>query len=528
MDSSSDITIQWQSSSDNRSWINLTGATTASYSVPSTKAAGTYYYKAVLKSGVCSTAETQTVTVTVIPKSVAGTISGAATVYAGTNNTVLTLNGYIGTGIQWTLSATSTGTYLPISGATSDTYTSSNLIATTYYKATVTNGVCSTVTTATAVAIIVSQPAIATSVSGGGAVCYGSTKVLTLASGYVGTIQWQSSKDNNTFTNIVATATSATYTVPSTLNANSIYFFRAFITNGAYTAITSSVTIIVAPAVVTGTLSGPTTACIGTTGNVLSLDNYVGTIQWQSATTISGIYSNIASATSATYTVPTTVAGTKYYKALVTNGGCSSNAPAIGFTVLPLAKATTISGANTLATAICTTSGSVTLTLAQGYVGTIQWQSATTVSGIYTDIGGAVSATYNTTSTEVGATYFRVKMTGTCSVVYSTAVAVYFTFCGAKSANEGIISKAVSKAEYNVKAYPNPFNERFGIVLQTQSDERVNVLVYDMQGKLYDQKQGILVSELDQLSLGENYASGDYLLVVAQGAQIKTVHIVKR
>ena len=96
--------------------------------------------------------------------------------------------------------------------------------------------------------------------------------------------------------------------------------------------------------------------------------------------------------------------------------------------------------------------------------------------------------------------------------------------CGLKNVDSEV--KALL-SDYSVTVYPNPFNERFGIALQTQSDEMINVLVYDMLGKLLDKKQ-VLTSALDQFSLGENYASGDYLLVVAQGAQIKTFHIMKR
>ena len=75
-------------------------------------------------------------------------------------------------------------------------------------------------------------------------------------------------------------------------------------------------------------------------------------------------------------------------------------------------------------------------------------------------------------------------------------------------------------------AYPNPFTSTFGISLATPSADVVNIIVYDLQGRLIE-KQNVFVSQLDSLQIGTNYPSGDYLLVVAQGANIKTSHIHK-
>ena len=75
-------------------------------------------------------------------------------------------------------------------------------------------------------------------------------------------------------------------------------------------------------------------------------------------------------------------------------------------------------------------------------------------------------------------------------------------------------------------AYPNPFASTFGISLATPSADVVHVMVYDLQGRLIE-KQNVFVSQLDSLQIGTNYPSGDYLLVVAQGANIKSSHIHK-
>jgi uncharacterized repeat protein (TIGR01451 family) len=116
---------------------------------------GTFNYSIPLTGGCGSV--TSDGTITVIPSSVSGTISGGTTVCNGTNSTTLTLSGNTGT-IQWQ-SSTNDITYNNIIGETTATYTATNLSATTYYKAVVTNGVCGAATTS-AHTITVVNPSI--------------------------------------------------------------------------------------------------------------------------------------------------------------------------------------------------------------------------------------------------------------------------------------------------------------------------------------------------------------------------------
>ena len=146
-------------------------------------------------------------------------------------------------------------------------------------------------------------------------------KTLTLA-GAVGGIQWESSANNTDWTPI-AGARASTYNVLTTTAGT--FYYRAVVT-GCGAATTATATVTVNPLSVAGTISGPASVSINaTTGRTLTLANYTGTIQWQSSTTLAGTYANIAGATSATYDVVTTTAGTKYYRAVVTSGACSSS-----------------------------------------------------------------------------------------------------------------------------------------------------------------------------------------------------------
>jgi hypothetical protein len=82
-------------------------------------------------------------TATVSPFSVGGSISGSTTVTAGTNSTTLTLSGYTGAIIQWessTFSDFSSG--VTVIANTSNSYTATNILVTTYYRAIITSGSC--------------------------------------------------------------------------------------------------------------------------------------------------------------------------------------------------------------------------------------------------------------------------------------------------------------------------------------------------------------------------------------------------
>jgi len=89
---------------------------------------------------------TATGTITINPISIAGSISGGGvSVCSENNSTNLTLNNYAGS-IQWQ-SSLDNNAYSNISGANAASYIVSNLKNSTYYRATVTNGTCSSVIT---------------------------------------------------------------------------------------------------------------------------------------------------------------------------------------------------------------------------------------------------------------------------------------------------------------------------------------------------------------------------------------------
>jgi hypothetical protein len=198
-----------------------------------------------------------------------------------------------------------------------------------------------------------------------------------------------------------------------------------------------------------------------------------------------------------------------------------------------VAKAATVSGnasVKTLATAICSDS-TVPLTIATGSVGAIQWQyynagssatavTATTTGITWTDIDGATATVFNAGVGQVGNIWYRVKFTsGPCTVVYSVPVNVWYKSCAARV--------ETAPAAFKVEVYPNPSSEVFNFTMTTPSESNVMMMVYDMTGKLIDQRE-VAPSEVSELQLGERYPSGVYNVIVTQGENTKTLRVIKR
>ena len=127
--------------------------------------------------------------------------------------------------------------------------------------------------------------------------------------------------------------------------------------------------------------------------------------------------------------------------------------------------------------------------------------------------GGAVRVTYS--------------IAGSCNqdVVNATFTVKRATNCG------GCLTKVASSEAKNsdmlVEIYPNPFTGAFSFNLTTESDSKVVLSIYDMAGKLIENRE-VMPTEINALQLGDKYASGVYNVIVSQGTQVKTLRIIKR
>jgi|GEM_PF-258072 len=80
---------------------------------------------------------------------------------------------------------------------------------------------------------------------------------------------------------------------------------------------------------------------------------------------------------------------------------------------------------------------------------------------------------------------------------------------------------------FEVIAYPNPFDTHFNLEVKTTSDTHIQVKVYDMIGKLIEEKY-TSPSEVQNITIANQYPSGVYNLVITQESNTKTLRVIKR
>ena len=557
-------TIQWQSSSDGVTFVNVpTGLTTAGATYASGSATGIAakylvtnitadtWFRAKIKSGICSEAYSNVVQYTIGTEAVAGTIAASAATICAASGTTLTLSNSIGA-ITWKKATVSTlgvyGVWTAVASSVTTPITNNgttlvtgNLAATTAYQATVTIG-CNAFVYSN-IQIVTVNPAakggvVAVSTIGTN-ICSGGSKIMKVT-GNVGTIQWQRSTTSATegFEN-VAGATTATYEF---LNITAPTWFKVVASSGVCTVTNASnavqITVTTTPAV-QGVISGTNSICTANPTS-LTLSDYTGTIVWQKATYVNSVTGTFATIVpSATITVTGTngsvlntgnLTASTAYRAVVTSGSCVDTTPAYVVTVSLAAKATAITGFNTATTQTCIGT-TKTLTLTSGQIGTIEWLSCSTLAGTYNPIANATGTTYVYTPTSTATMYFKVRLTSSpCSLPATSAagVAVFAKQCTTPIANNNptTVSKTIV-APFDVKAYPNPYASAFQLNFTTSSESQVEMRVYDMIGKLIEVRQ-FSTAEMNNQEVGNNYPSGIYNVIVTQGENMKTLRVIKR
>ena len=248
--------------------LTRTGSTVSATNVyvklTSTTVAGSFSGNISLAS-TGATAKTLAVVGVVSATSVGGSISGGASVCSGTNSTVLTLSGHTGSITKWQ-SATNSGftTGLTDIANTATTYTASNLTTTTYYRAVITSGTCTSANSATATVTVNAIPTPTFTVQPGATACASTDVTYTTQSGQ---------------TNYV-------WTVPGTLNTD------YSITSGGV-----------------GTSSNTVTLKWLTTGSKTVTINYTNSNGCTAASATSSTATTVSAPTLGTYSATTVTAG---------------------------------------------------------------------------------------------------------------------------------------------------------------------------------------------------------------------------
>jgi hypothetical protein len=89
------------------------------------------------------------------------------------------------------------------------------------------------------------------------------------------------------------------------------------------------------------------------------------------------------------------------------------------------------------------------------------------------------------------------------------------------------LSVPTSELLRSVIVYPNPYTGTFKLKIATNNPSTIEVKVYDMIGRLVEQRNAGL-EELSQMEIGSGYPSGVYNIVVTQENSIKALHVIKK
>lgn len=319
-------------------------ATTNTYT-PDTTVPGTkYYYVEVTNSNGCFTKSSASGAITISPLSVAGTASSTNLFLASGGQPTISLSGNTGSivwqkssdGLTGWTSATGTGT-------TSQTFTSSAVAATTFFRAVVTSGGCTTEYSNVIKITITTTPVATTGIVN--SVCY-SASAQTTTLPYTNSagspnsysIDWDYAANSvgladqvdTSYTFVSGAGNVTGILIPAGLNIG-FYSGIMTVTNGTGS---SSFVIKMAIGSIAGSISGGTSVTIGANSTILTLSGYSGTIVWQSSTNNS-TFTTISGATAETYTA-TNLTSTTFYRVLVTNGSCGTVTSATAnITVMP-------------------------------------------------------------------------------------------------------------------------------------------------------------------------------------------------
>ncbi|MDP1763390.1 MAG: PKD-like domain-containing protein, partial [Sediminibacterium sp.] len=373
--------IRWESSSDNGiTWTNIANTTnTLTY----TNLTITTLYRSLVQSGVCSSAYSNAVTITVNPQTIAGSLAADATVCATANSGTLSLSAYTGNIIRWESSSDNGTTWTNIANTT-NTLTYNNLAITTLYRLLVQSGMCTSIYSNNAT-ITVIQPVTIANAGPDQTLCYTTSASLSANTPASGTGTWTALTGNPstvTFTNAADPATTINGLTTGT------YLFVWTISNSACADSKDTVQITVNPQTVPGSIAASATVCATSNNGTLTLSGYTGSIiSWESSIDNGTTWINIANTGNAlTYN---NLNASTQYRAYVQSGVCPPLYSSIA--TITVIQAVTTANAGSDQTLCYTTSASLAANTPVSGTGT--WTALTGNSSTVTFTNAADPAT---------------------------------------------------------------------------------------------------------------------------------------
>jgi hypothetical protein len=464
---------------------SVVAGTDAAISFGNQTTAGTYTIVATNTASGCAATLNMTgsAVVTLDAATVGGTVTADQTICSGSTPTALTLAGNVGAVTKWQSASDAAFTIPTDIANTSTTLTLGALTATTYYRAVVQSGAC-LVANSTSALITVNPTSVAGTISSSQTICTGTQPANLTLAGNTGTIQWQSSTDNVTYTDI-AGATSATLTGATIGNLSVLTYFRVVVTNSPCVAFNSApvtISMILSPTFANLQFPSSGNVCQGSSftsyGQVYqagvteavganstitaefgynTTNNNPNSLGW---TWLPATY-NLQAGNNDEYTntfIPAT-SGTFYYTFRFRQGTCDWvyggynsgfwNGTTNVNGILNV-NATSAVGIASASQTICSGSAPTAISIASN-VGNIQWQSSSD-NITFNNIGGANSATL-TLGSLTATTYYRCVVTsGVCAAATSNTVTITVdqspTFANLQFPSTGTICEGTSFTTY--------------------------------------------------------------------------------
>ncbi|MCU0417224.1 MAG: T9SS type A sorting domain-containing protein [Cytophagaceae bacterium] len=451
------ITYQWQSSPDGSAWLSISGATSTTFA-PGVVTVTTHYRR-LASSGACLNVASNAVIITITPTTTAGTVGSAQTICSGSTPTAFSSlsapSGGNGTySFQWQSSLNGV-TFSDISGATSSTYSSGALSASTHFRRSVTSGACSNVTSPSFLVTVTAtvNPGV---IASNQTVCTGTDVTpfseTTPASGGTGTFtyQWQQALVSTGPWSNISGATSTTYDAGV---LTSTTYFKRLVSSGACSNIESAVlTITVTPVLTPGSIAGNQTICSGEVPTTITSTTLPSggtgsyTYAWEQSTNGGTSYTTISGVTSTTY-APVGLVTTALFRRMATSGGCMATSAPITIMVTPALNAGAVTGDRNL----CAGSTIPTLTESIAPSGgsgsfSYSWEQSFNAGVSYAVISGATQSSYSPGTAGASVLYRRVVSSASCTAT-SAAVTINVTpttLAGTISGDESICAGATA------------------------------------------------------------------------------------
>jgi hypothetical protein len=421
------FSYQWQSSLDNSSWSNITGATSESFQPLALTVKK--YFKRLTTDGSCGTIETNVLTINVNSLLDPGTIAANQAICYNTTPVTLTTSttpsGANGSYLyQW--QKTEDGiTWTNITAANSDSYQSAALINTTYFRKKVTSVSFEDFTNIVTITV---NPAFAPGTIGSDqTVCktYVSAPITTtiLPTGQSIQYLWQVSDNNASWSDI--TGATNDYYDAGVLSTSK--YFRKKVTSSCSTGYTNSVKIIVNDELQGGIIGNDQAITYNTTPSLLTGTLPTGgsgtfTYQWFYSINNVDWQLVIISGYGKDYQ-PGVLSQKTYFKRKVTGGSCGEK---YSNTVTITVFESILPGVVGEAQSICYNTVPALLSGTSPGGGTdqysYQWQYS--LQGVtWIDISSEVGISYKPDALKVN-TYYRRAVTSGNSTVYSNFVMI--------------------------------------------------------------------------------------------------------